>query len=82
MVVVNSENPRVVLDTLLIDESVKPIQDLVVISFLLLERRRRKTGITTVKRARSEALVALSLSADPILPNPPSEQTHMLCTWK
>lgn len=49
------ENPPVVPSTLLIDESVEPIRDFVVISFLLLERRRRETETATVNRARSGA---------------------------
>ena len=59
---VDRENPPVVPSTLLFDGSVEPIRDLVVISFLLLERRRRETETATVNRARSEALVAFSLS--------------------
>ena len=51
---VNRENPPVVPSTLLIDESVEPIRDLVVISFLLLERRRRETETATLNRARLE----------------------------
>lgn len=49
-------NRPVVPSTLLIDESVEPIRDFVVISFLLLERRRRETETATVNRARSEGI--------------------------
>ena len=52
---VNRENPPVVPSALLLDETVEPIRDLVLISFLLLERRRRETETSTVNRARSEA---------------------------
>ena len=57
---VDRENPPVVPSTLLFDGSVKPIRDLVVISFLLLERRRRETETSTINRARSEAAFSLS----------------------
>jgi hypothetical protein len=57
---VDRESPPVVPSTLLLDESVEPIRDLVVISFLLLERRRRETETSTVNRARSEAAFSLS----------------------
>ncbi|KAH9995681.1 hypothetical protein BJV74DRAFT_757952, partial [Russula compacta] len=53
---VNRENPPVVPSTLLLDESVEPIRDFIVISFLLLERRRRETETSTANRARSFAL--------------------------
>ena len=53
---VDRESPPVVPSTLLIDERVKPIRDFVVISFFLLERRRRETETATVNRARSEAV--------------------------
>ena len=54
---VNRESPPVVPSTLLLDETVEPIRDLILISFLLLERRRRETETSTVNRARSEATV-------------------------
>ena len=57
---VDRESPPVVPSTLLFDESVEPIRDLVVISFLLLERRRRETETSTINRARSEAAFSLS----------------------
>ena len=57
---VDRESPPVVPSTLLFDESVQPIRDLVVISFLLLERRRRETETSTINRARSEAAFSLS----------------------
>lgn len=41
---------------LLFDETVEPIRDLVVISFLLLERRRRETETETENRARWYAI--------------------------
>ena len=41
---------------LLLDESVEPIRDFVVISFLLLERRRRETETATVNQAQSYAI--------------------------
>ena len=44
---VDRENPPVVPSTLLLDESVEPIRDFIVISFLLLERRRRETEAST-----------------------------------
>ena len=53
---VNRKSPPVVPSTLRIDEGVEPIRDFVVISFLLLERRRRETETATVNRARSEGL--------------------------
>ena len=53
---VDRESPPVVPSTLLIDESVESIRDLVVISLLLLERRRRETETATVNRARSVGL--------------------------
>jgi hypothetical protein len=49
------ENPPVVPSTLLLDESAEPIRDLIVISFLLLERRRRETETATVNQAQSYA---------------------------
>ena len=57
---VDRKSPPVVPSTLLFDESVEPIRDLVVISFLLLERRRRETETSTINRARSEAAFSLS----------------------
>jgi hypothetical protein len=42
--------------TLLLDESMGPIRDFIVISFLLLERRRRETETSTANQARSVAL--------------------------
>ncbi|KAF8501775.1 hypothetical protein F5888DRAFT_1609177 [Russula emetica] len=60
---VDRENPPVVPSTLLFDESVEHIRDLVVTSFLLLERRRRETETATVNRARSEAAFSLSWSS-------------------
>jgi hypothetical protein len=53
---VDRENPPVVPSTLLFDETVEPIRDFVVISFLLLERRRRETETETINRARSYAV--------------------------
>jgi hypothetical protein len=53
---VDRESPPVVPSTLRIDECVEPIRDFVVISFLLLERRRRETETATVNRARSEVM--------------------------
>jgi len=44
---VDRENPPVVPSTLLLDKSVEPIRDFIVISFLLLERRRRETETST-----------------------------------
>lgn len=52
---VDRENPPVVPSTLLLDETVEPIRDFVVISFLLLERRRRESETETVNRAESYA---------------------------
>jgi hypothetical protein len=57
---VDRSNPPVVPSTLLFDESVEPIRDLVVISFLLLERRRRETETSTANRARFDALFSFS----------------------
>jgi hypothetical protein len=54
---VNRESPPVVPSTFLLDESVEPIRDLVLISFLLLERRRRETETSTVNLARTGAAV-------------------------
>jgi len=48
------ENPPVVPSTLLLDENVEPIRDLI-ISFLLLERRRRETETATVNLAQVHA---------------------------
>ena len=45
---VDRENPPVVPSTLLLDESVECIRDFIVISFLLLERRRREAETSTV----------------------------------
>jgi len=53
---VDRENPPVVPSMLLLDESVEPIRDFVVISFLLLERRRRETETATVNHAQSYAI--------------------------
>jgi hypothetical protein len=53
---VDRENPPVVPSMLLFDETVEPIRDLVVISFLLLERRRRETETETENRARWYAI--------------------------
>jgi hypothetical protein len=52
---VDRENPPVVPSTLLLDESVESIRDFIVISFLLLERRRRETETDTVNRAQAYA---------------------------
>jgi hypothetical protein len=49
------ENPPVVPSTLLLDKSVEPIRDFIVISFLLLERRHRVTETATVNRAQAFA---------------------------
>jgi len=49
------ENPPVVPSTLLLDEIVEPIRDFIIISFLLLERRRRETETATVNRAQAHA---------------------------
>ena len=46
------ENPPVVPSTLLLDKSVEPIRDSIVISFLLLERRRRVNEIANVNQAQ------------------------------
>ncbi|KAI0255130.1 hypothetical protein BJV78DRAFT_1279723 [Lactifluus subvellereus] len=54
------ENPPVVPSTLLLDQSVEPIRDLIVISFLLLERRRRETETATVNRAQALAIFGQS----------------------
>jgi hypothetical protein len=53
---VDRENPPVVPSTLLLDERVEPIRDLILVSFLLLERRRRETETATVNRADVMAL--------------------------
>ncbi|KAH9003757.1 hypothetical protein EDB86DRAFT_2798721 [Lactarius hatsudake] len=50
------KNPPVVPLTLLLDESVEPIRDFILVSFLLLERRRRETETATVNRADSLAV--------------------------
>ncbi|KAI0267714.1 hypothetical protein BC834DRAFT_869599 [Gloeopeniophorella convolvens] len=50
------QNPPVVPSMLLFDESVEPIRDFIVISFLMLERRRRETETATVNRAQSLAV--------------------------
>jgi hypothetical protein len=55
---IDRENPPVVPSMLLLDESVEPIRDFVIISFLLLERRRRETETATVNLARSYAISA------------------------
>jgi len=52
----NREHPPVVPSKLLLDESVEPIRDLIVISFLMLERRRRETETATVNHAQSLAI--------------------------
>ncbi len=49
---IDRENPPVVPSTLLLDESVEPVRHFVVISFLLLERRRRETETDTANRSR------------------------------
>jgi hypothetical protein len=54
------ENPPVVPSTLLLGESVEPIRDFIVISFLLLERRRRETEAATVNQAQSYAILGQS----------------------
>jgi len=51
------ENAPVVPSTLLLDESVEPIRDLIVVSFLLLERRRRENETATVNMAQSYAIL-------------------------
>jgi hypothetical protein len=50
------ENPPVVPSTLLLDESVEPIRDFILVSFLLIERRRRETETATVNRAQALAI--------------------------
>ncbi|KAI9463221.1 hypothetical protein BJY52DRAFT_1115801 [Lactarius psammicola] len=50
------ENPPRVPSTLLFDERVEPIRDFILVSFLLLERRRRETETATVNRADSLAI--------------------------
>jgi hypothetical protein len=55
---VDRENPPVVPSTLLFDETVVPIRDFVVISFLLLERRRCENETETANRARPFAFFA------------------------
>jgi hypothetical protein len=57
---VDRENPPVVPSMLLLDESVEPIRDFVVISFLLLERRRRETETATVNQVQSYAIYGLN----------------------
>jgi len=52
---VDRENPPVVPSTLLLDESVESIRDFIVVSFLLLERRRRETETSTVNHAQAYA---------------------------
>lgn len=47
---VDRENPPVVPSTLLLDERVEHIRDFILVSFLLLERRRRETETATVNR--------------------------------
>ncbi|KAH9052980.1 hypothetical protein EDB83DRAFT_1185978 [Lactarius deliciosus] len=54
------ENPPVVPSTLLLDESAEPIRDFILVSFLLLERRRRETETATVNRADSLAVFGQS----------------------
>lgn len=51
----NREHPPVIPSKLLLDESVEHIRDLIVISFLMLERRRRETETATINRAQSFA---------------------------
>jgi hypothetical protein len=41
---------------LLLDQCVEHIRDFIVISFLLLERRRRETEAATINRAQSGAI--------------------------
>ncbi len=53
---VDRENPPVVPSTLLLDKTMEPIRDSVVVSFLLLERRRRETETATVNRAYSDTV--------------------------
>jgi hypothetical protein len=53
---IDRENPPVFPSTLLLDESVEPIRDFIVVSFLLLERRRRETETATVNRAQALAV--------------------------
>ena len=55
---IDRENPPVVPSTLLLDESVEPIRDFIVVSFLLLERRRRETETATVNHAQAFAVFA------------------------
>jgi hypothetical protein len=50
------QNPPLVPSTLLLDQSVEPIRDFIVITFLLLERRRRETETATVNRAQALAI--------------------------
>ena len=52
---VDRENPPVVPSTLLLDERVEPIRDFILVSFLLIERRRRETETATVNRAQALA---------------------------
>jgi len=54
---VNLINPPVVPSTLLLDERVEPIRDFILVSFLLLERRRRETEKAN-HRAHHHALLA------------------------
>ena len=53
---VDRENPPVVPSTLLLDERVEPIRDFILVSFLLLERRRRVTETSTVNGAQAMAV--------------------------
>lgn len=53
---VNRENPPVVPSTLLLDERVEPIRDFILVSFLLIERRRRETETATVNAAQAHAI--------------------------
>jgi hypothetical protein len=59
---VDRENPPVVPSMLLLDESVEPIRDFVVISFLLLERRRRETETATVNQAQPYAMYGMNVA--------------------
>ncbi|KAN0134594.1 hypothetical protein V8E53_007740 [Lactarius tabidus] len=50
---VDRENPPVVPSTMLLDERVEHIRDFIIVSFLLLERRRRETETATVNRSQN-----------------------------
>jgi len=55
-------NPPVVPSTLLLDESVEPIRDIILVSFLLLEHQRRESQRASINQGLAAASMAQAAS--------------------